>query len=124
MPWREQFGQQIGKFQGVSFKLADMALELKAAELLTREAGWKYDQGTVTDDGHGHGQAQGHGSAGLHRRRGDPDPRRHGPDGAICRWSASGATRASSASGKAPAKSSATSSAAPCCGRLAVDEVC
>ena len=27
---REQFGQQIGKFQGVSFKLADMATELKA----------------------------------------------------------------------------------------------
>jgi len=46
---RQQFGQQIGKFQGVSFKLADMATELKAAELLTREAGWKYDQGTVTD---------------------------------------------------------------------------
>jgi acyl-CoA dehydrogenase len=46
---RRQFGQQIGKFQGVSFKLADMALELKAAELLTREAAWKYDQGTVTD---------------------------------------------------------------------------
>ncbi len=47
---REQFGQKIGKFQGVSFKLADMAMELKAAELLTREAGWKFDQGTVTDE--------------------------------------------------------------------------
>lgn len=46
---RRQFGQQIGKFQGVSFKLADMALELKAAELLTWEAGWKVDQGSVTD---------------------------------------------------------------------------
>ncbi len=46
---RKQFGQQIGKFQGVSFKLADMAMELKAAELLTLEAGWKFDQGTVTD---------------------------------------------------------------------------
>ena len=46
---RKQFGQQIGKFQGVSFKLADMATELKAAELLTREAAWKYDAGTVTD---------------------------------------------------------------------------
>lgn len=46
---RKQFGQSIGKFQGISFKLADMALELKAAELLTREAAWKYDQGTVTD---------------------------------------------------------------------------
>jgi acyl-CoA dehydrogenase len=47
---REQFGQKIGKFQGVSFKLADMAMELKAAELLTLEAAWKYDQGTVTDE--------------------------------------------------------------------------
>ena len=46
---RKQFGQQIGKFQGVSFKLADMALELKAAELLTYEAAWKLDAGSVTD---------------------------------------------------------------------------
>lgn len=46
---RRQFGQQIGKFQGISFKLADMAMELKAAELLTWEAAWKFDQGTVTE---------------------------------------------------------------------------
>ena len=46
---RKQFGQAIGKFQGISFKLADMAMELKAAELLTREAAWKFDQGTVTE---------------------------------------------------------------------------
>ena len=46
---RRQFGQQIGKFQGVSFKLADMAMELKAANLLTWEAAWKFDQGTVTE---------------------------------------------------------------------------
>jgi butyryl-CoA dehydrogenase len=46
---RRQFGQAIGKFQGVSFKLADMAMELKAAELLTWEAGWKFDQGSATD---------------------------------------------------------------------------
>ena len=46
---RRQFGQQIGKFQGVSFKLADMAMELKAANLLTQEAAWKFDQGTVTE---------------------------------------------------------------------------
>ncbi len=46
---RQQFGQQIGKFQGVSFKLADMAMELKAAELLTLEAAWRFDQKTVTD---------------------------------------------------------------------------
>ena len=46
---RVQFGQQIGKFQGVSFKLADMAVELRAAELLTLQAAWKMDQGHATD---------------------------------------------------------------------------
>jgi alkylation response protein AidB-like acyl-CoA dehydrogenase len=46
---RVQFGQQIGKFQGVSFKLADMAVELRAAELLTLEAAWKLDQKSATD---------------------------------------------------------------------------
>jgi acyl-CoA dehydrogenase len=44
-----QFGQQIGKFQGVAFKLADMAVELRAAELLTLEAAWKLDRKTATD---------------------------------------------------------------------------
>ena len=46
---REQFGQPIGRFQGVGFKLADMATELRAAELMTLHAAWKYDQGTATD---------------------------------------------------------------------------
>jgi len=46
---RVQFGQSIGKFQGVSFKLADMALELKAAELMVLEAAWKRDQKIDTD---------------------------------------------------------------------------
>lgn len=46
---RKQFGQAIGKFQGVSFKLADMACEMKAAELMILEAGWKYDQQTASD---------------------------------------------------------------------------
>ena len=36
---REQFGQKIFDFQGVGFKLAEMATELEAAELLTRQAG-------------------------------------------------------------------------------------
>jgi len=46
---RQQFNQPIGKFQGVSFKLADMATEMKAAQLMVMEAGWKVDQGTCTD---------------------------------------------------------------------------
>ena len=46
---REQFGQTIGKFQGVSFKLADMSMELKAAELLTLRAAWNDSQGKMTN---------------------------------------------------------------------------
>ena len=35
---REQFGQPISNFQAIGFKLADMATEVKAAELLTFQA--------------------------------------------------------------------------------------
>jgi len=35
---REQFGQPISKFQAIAFKLADMATEIEAAELLTLQA--------------------------------------------------------------------------------------
>ena len=46
---REQFGQQIGKFQGVSFKLADMRTKLTEAELMTHRAAWRMDRGHMTD---------------------------------------------------------------------------
>ena len=42
---RKQFGQQIGKFQGVSFKLADMITEIDAADWLTLAAAWRLDNG-------------------------------------------------------------------------------
>jgi alkylation response protein AidB-like acyl-CoA dehydrogenase len=42
---REQFGQPIANFQGISFKLADMATKIEAAELLTRQAGQLKDEG-------------------------------------------------------------------------------
>ena len=42
---RKQFGQPIGKFQGTSFKLADMATEIDAADLLTLNGAWLLDQG-------------------------------------------------------------------------------
>jgi alkylation response protein AidB-like acyl-CoA dehydrogenase len=38
---REQFGKSIAKFQGISFKLADMATEVEAAELLTYQAAYR-----------------------------------------------------------------------------------
>ncbi|WP_370949231.1 acyl-CoA dehydrogenase family protein [Amycolatopsis sp. cg5] len=46
---REQFGQPIGRFQGVGFPLADLATELEAAELLTLRAAWKCDHAVMTD---------------------------------------------------------------------------
>ncbi|KRS13196.1 acyl-CoA dehydrogenase [Roseovarius atlanticus] len=42
---RKQFGQQIGKFQGVSFQIADMVTEIDAADWLTLAAAWRLDQG-------------------------------------------------------------------------------
>lgn len=42
---RHQFGQPIAHFQGISFKLADMASKIEASELLTRKAGYLKDLG-------------------------------------------------------------------------------
>ena len=42
---REQFGQAIVRFQGISFKLADMATEIEAAKLLTYQAAELKDNG-------------------------------------------------------------------------------
>jgi len=42
---REAFGRPIREYQGVSFKLADMATQLEAARLLTYRAAWLKDRG-------------------------------------------------------------------------------
>lgn len=42
---REQFGQPISNFQGIAFKLADMATEIEAAEWLTFQAAVKKQRG-------------------------------------------------------------------------------
>jgi len=41
---RKQFGQPIGKFQGVSFQIADMITEIDAADWLTLAAAWRLDE--------------------------------------------------------------------------------
>jgi acyl-CoA dehydrogenase len=41
---RKQFGQPIGKNQGISFKLADMVTEIDAAEWMMLATAWKLDQ--------------------------------------------------------------------------------
>jgi acyl-CoA dehydrogenase len=42
---RRQFGQPIGRFQGVGFQLADMVTEIDAADWLTLAAAWRLDEG-------------------------------------------------------------------------------
>lgn len=42
---RKQFGKPLADFQGIQFKLSDMATELDAARLLTYKAAWLKDQG-------------------------------------------------------------------------------
>ncbi len=42
---RRQFGQAVAEFQGIQFKLADMATELEASRLLVHQAAWTNDQG-------------------------------------------------------------------------------
>jgi alkylation response protein AidB-like acyl-CoA dehydrogenase len=42
---RQQFGQPIANFQAISFKLADMATRIQAAELLTRQAAYLKNAG-------------------------------------------------------------------------------
>lgn len=49
---REQFGKPIGHFQAIGFKLADMATEIEAAELLTFQAAYlKNNKKPVTKEG-------------------------------------------------------------------------
>lgn len=49
---REQFGKPIASFQGISFKLADMATRVKASELLTFNAAYLKNNGQrLTEEG-------------------------------------------------------------------------
>ena len=58
---REAFGKPIGAFQGISFKIADMAIEVDAARLSVWRAAWKIDRGeaTLSDVAEANGQALG-----------------------------------------------------------------
>jgi alkylation response protein AidB-like acyl-CoA dehydrogenase len=47
---RQQFGQAIASFQGIRWKLADLATRIEAARLLTYRAAWLADQGKFTKE--------------------------------------------------------------------------
>ena len=42
---REQFGQKIGRFEGIQWKIADMGCSIESARLLTYKAAYMCDQG-------------------------------------------------------------------------------
>jgi alkylation response protein AidB-like acyl-CoA dehydrogenase len=44
---RKQFGSPIIRFEGISFKLADMATKIEIARLITYKAAWLFDQGKI-----------------------------------------------------------------------------
>jgi len=46
---REQFGQPIGKFQAVQHRLANLAVEIEAARLLTYKAAWLEERGDAME---------------------------------------------------------------------------
>lgn len=46
---RKQFGQNIGRFQGVGFQLADSITEIDAGDLLMQKAAWMLDKGLPAD---------------------------------------------------------------------------
>ena len=45
MKKREAFGQAVGKFQAIQFKLAEMATKVEASRVLTYQAAWLLDNG-------------------------------------------------------------------------------
>jgi alkylation response protein AidB-like acyl-CoA dehydrogenase len=47
---REAFGQTIADFQGIQWKIAEMAAEIEAARLLTYRAAWMADRGEFTKE--------------------------------------------------------------------------
>lgn len=44
---RKAFGQTIGEFQGVGFKVANMGVDIKLGDLMVKEAAWKLDNGQM-----------------------------------------------------------------------------
>ena len=47
---RKQFGKAISEFQAIQFKLADMAMQIEAARLLTYRAAWLADRAIASGD--------------------------------------------------------------------------
>ena len=74
---RRQFGRTLSEFQGLQFRLADMATELEAARLMVRRGAAALDaKDPSRDQALRHGQALRHRRRLRHRQPGAPAPRR------------------------------------------------
>ncbi len=73
---REQFGHPLANFQGIQFKIAEMATQVDAARLLTWRARGPGRRGPEAHRRGVDGQALRGGGRGPDRARGHPDPRR------------------------------------------------
>ena len=70
------FGRPIGKNQGIAFPLAEAHMKLHAAELIIREASWRYDQGLKCGEQANAAKFLASEAALLRRRPGHADARR------------------------------------------------
>ena len=118
---RKQFGQPIGHFQGTSFKLADMATELQAADLLVMHAARRADQGKMAPADAAHVQTVRLGNAPPGGRQRSGRSTAAWVSWRTFRLSVCGEIRASSEFGKARQRFNVTLSADRCCARLAHD---
>ena len=110
---RQQFGQPIGKFQAIQFKLADMATELEAARWLTYRAAYLRDAGQPFLKEASMAKLKASRLAAAGCVRGGADPRRASATCSSRPWPASTATPRCSRSARAPTRSSTSSSPAP-----------
>ena len=88
----------IGKNQGIAFPLAEAHAKLYAADLMIREASWRYDAGLPCGEAANTAKYLAAEAVVLRRRPRGADPRRHGLRHASTTSSATGARPACSAS--------------------------
>ncbi len=114
---REAFGKTIADFQGIQWKIAELAAEIEAARLLTYRAAWMADRGQFTKEWVPYLSMAKYYATELAVKvveRGAPDARRGRVHEGPPARAATTATRSSSRSSRGPRRCSSGSSRAAC----------
>ena len=111
---RRQFGRAIGEFQGVAFMIADMAMKIDAARLMTYRAAWLKDCGQPYSTEAAMAKLFASEVARDVTNDADPGSWRLRLRHRVQASSATSATRSSPRSARGPARSSGWSSRATC----------